>query len=48
VRADKIIVLEQGKIKEQGSHRALLANNNSLYKHLWDLQTASDDPDPII
>ena len=37
VDADKILVLENGKIKEQGSHQQLL-DNQGLYKHLWDLQ----------
>ena len=37
VDADKILVLENGKIKEQGSHQQLL-DYQGLYKHLWDLQ----------
>lgn len=35
---DRIIVLEGGKIIEEGKHDELLADNNSLYKKLWDLQ----------
>ena len=35
--ADKIIVLENGKIKEQGKHQDLL-NNNSLYASYWNIQ----------
>lgn len=35
--ADKIIVLENGKIKEQGKHQNLL-NNNSLYANYWHTQ----------
>ncbi len=35
--ADKIIVLKQGKIVEEGTHEKLIANN-SEYKSLWDLQ----------
>jgi ATP-binding cassette, subfamily B, heavy metal transporter len=38
MRADKIIVMENGKIIEQGSHRNLLSKNDSLYKYFWDLQ----------
>jgi ABC-type multidrug transport system fused ATPase/permease subunit len=38
MRADKIIVLEKGRIVEKGSHKALLAKEKSLYKHFWDLQ----------
>ena len=38
VRADKIVVMERGKIVEMGSHRALLQNKEGLYKRFWDLQ----------
>ena len=37
VDADNIIVLDQGKIVEQGSHAELL-NHNGNYAHLWKLQ----------
>lgn len=37
VDADKILVLENGQLKEQGSHQQLL-DHQGLYKHLWDLQ----------
>lgn len=36
--ADTIVVLESGKIVEQGNHQQLL-NNNGLYKRLIDMQT---------
>ncbi len=36
--ADRIIVMEEGKIIEEGSHAKLLKNQKSLYKKLWDLQ----------
>jgi ABC-type multidrug transport system fused ATPase/permease subunit len=39
VNADKIIVMHNGKIAEEGSHRALLQKKDGLYKHYWDLQT---------
>ena len=38
--ADKIIVLENGTIVEQGTHNELLANKNGLYKTLTELQFA--------
>jgi ABC-type multidrug transport system fused ATPase/permease subunit len=36
--ADKIIVLNEGKIVEQGTHTELLSNGNGLYKTLTELQ----------
>jgi len=38
MRADKIVVMDKGKIVESGSHRSLLAQKKSLYKRLWNLQ----------
>ena len=35
---DRLIVLDQGKIVEQGNHHALLANQG-LYAKLWQHQT---------
>ncbi len=37
-KMDRIIVVDNGKIIEQGSHQELLQNENSLYKKLWELQ----------
>lgn len=39
--ADKIIVLDDGKVVEQGSPEVLL-ENNGLFKHMVDLQKMSD------
>ncbi len=39
MRADKIIVMEKGRIVETGSHIELLSKEKSLYKHFWNLQT---------
>lgn len=39
MRADKIVVMNHGKIVEEGSHTSLLTNDNSIYKKFWDLQT---------
>jgi ABC-type multidrug transport system fused ATPase/permease subunit len=39
--ADKIIVLNEGKIVEQGTHSELLANEKGLYKSLTELQYAN-------
>jgi ATP-binding cassette subfamily B protein len=35
---DRIVVLDGGKVLEQGSHDELLEQENSLYKRLWTLQ----------
>lgn len=42
MRADKIVVMGEGRIKEVGSHRELLAKKDSLYKRFWDLQISLD------
>lgn len=42
MRADKIVVMEHGKIKEVGNHESLLKKKNSLYSHFWNLQIKLD------
>ena len=37
-KMDRIIVVEKGKIIEEGNHDELLQNNSSLYNKLWTLQ----------
>ena len=43
VRADKICVIIDGRIMEQGSHAELLAKGGH-YKHLYELQFAAEAP----
>lgn len=38
-KMDQIIVLEDGKIREQGSHKVLLKKKNGLYARLWKHQS---------
>jgi ABC-type multidrug transport system fused ATPase/permease subunit len=40
IKAEKIVVMEKGEIKEIGSHRQLLADKNSLYSKFWELQSS--------
>ncbi|WP_293749183.1 ABC transporter ATP-binding protein/permease [uncultured Paraglaciecola sp.] len=47
VDADKIVVMGQGKILEQGSHSQLLAINGA-YKKLWDTQQNNHDSETKI
>ncbi len=42
MRADKIVVMEHGKIKETGTHEGLLKKKDSLYSHFWNLQIKLD------
>jgi ATP-binding cassette subfamily B protein len=37
-KMDRIIVIDNGEIVEEGNHEALLAKPESLYKKLWSLQ----------
>ncbi|MBX9765575.1 ABC transporter ATP-binding protein/permease [Patescibacteria group bacterium] len=37
-KMDRIIVVNEGKIEEDGSHEELLKNPESLYRKLWELQ----------
>lgn len=41
-KADKIIVMEKGMIREIGTHEELLKNKESLYSHFWNLQIKLD------
>ena len=40
--ADLILVLDKGRITEQGSHDELIASNG-LYKRIWEIQSAMGD-----
>jgi ATP-binding cassette, subfamily B, bacterial len=36
---DRIVVLDQGRIVEEGTHRELLGNSGGLYGRLWQHQS---------
>lgn len=36
---DRIIVLDKGKIVEQGSHMELIKDKNGIYTKLWKMQS---------
>lgn len=38
MRMDRILVLQDGKLVEEGSHADLISHESGLYKKLWDLQ----------
>jgi ABC-type multidrug transport system fused ATPase/permease subunit len=40
--ADKIIVIEKGKVSEEGTHSQLLQQDKGLYKKLINLQSLGD------
>lgn len=39
MRADRIVVMREGKIAEIGTHHELLCRKNSIYRQLWQLQS---------
>lgn len=39
MKADKIIVLDNGKVIEEGMHAELISNHGGIYQRLWELQT---------
>ena len=46
VDADEILVMEQGRVVERGSHRQLLAQGG-IYARMWDLQQSEQDTDEV-
>jgi ABC-type transport system involved in Fe-S cluster assembly fused permease/ATPase subunit len=47
IDADNIIVLDKGKVVEQGSHQQLL-EQQGLYAHLWKLQQEEEEIDKMV
>jgi len=43
-RADRIVVLDGGEVKETGRHEELLRRPNGLYNRLYELQFTPEDP----
>ena len=42
-KADKIIVMDAGKIVEQGTHEQLLKKENGYYKNLYEVQFLKEE-----
>ena len=40
---DKILVLDKGRVVEEGAHSELLARDNSIYRELWETQNSADE-----
>jgi len=38
MKMDRIIVMDKGKIIEQGSHQQLISKKSGIYKTLWQKQ----------
>jgi len=39
MRADKIVVIEKGTVIEEGNHKILTQNPESVYARYWNLQS---------
>ena len=46
INADKIVVMEQGRVVEEGTHKELLAQASGIYARFYSLQTDSDADTP--
>ncbi len=44
-KMDRVVVIDQGKITEEGTHNELLGKRESLYKKLWELQAGGFLPE---
>jgi ATP-binding cassette subfamily B protein len=47
IDADQILVMEQGRVVEQGGHQELLAHKG-LYARLWELQQQEEQAQAVV
>jgi ATP-binding cassette subfamily B multidrug efflux pump len=47
-KMDRIIVMKEGSVLEQGTHRELIVRDSSLYGKLWELQAGGFIQDKTI
>jgi ABC-type multidrug transport system ATPase subunit len=45
--AQQIVVMDAGRVLECGSHEALLQDSDSMYSHMWNMQSASAKGSPL-
>lgn len=38
MKADRIIVMDNGEVVEEGKHNDLIVKEDGLYKKLWEMQ----------
>jgi len=48
MRSDRIVVMQDGKIAETGTHEQLLNKQGGIYTYLWKLQSLARKEEPLI
>ena len=48
MKAEQILVLDQGEIVERGTHQELLGQVNGLYQQLWNAQERGSEEEVVV